>query len=85
MHHHQRVDGEPRVERDRIGVLFHHVDAVQSRGHTARYVIADLPDRRWALDSMVYAKKNGHRGPFADTADAFLAALGPRARPIPTG
>ncbi len=73
------------LDVDATGVLVHHVDAVQSHGHTARYVIADLPDGRWALDSMVYVKKNGHRGPFADTSDAFLHALGPRARPIPTG
>ncbi len=80
----ERVKGA-EIDVDATHVLVHHVDKMQAHGHTARYFLADLPDGRWALDSMVYVKKNGQRGPFADVADGFLAALGPRARPLPTG
>ena len=68
------------VAADRVTV--HYIDAVQDQGHTARYLIADLPDGRWACDAMITVKKNGARSPFADSADGFLAALGERAQPI---
>jgi hypothetical protein len=70
------------IDVDAAGVTVQHIDAVQDNGHTARYLIADLPDGRWVCDSMITVKKGGGRGPFADAADGFLAALGDRARPI---
>ncbi|MEO1059511.1 MAG: hypothetical protein AAFY28_21610, partial [Actinomycetota bacterium] len=59
-----------------------YLDARQDHGHTARYLIVDLGDGRWVIDSLVYTKKNGSRAPFADTADAFVAAFGGRAEQL---
>ena len=77
----ERVKGA-EVDVDATGIVVHHVDAEQSHGHTARYFVADLPDGRWVLDSMIIVKKNGARARFADAADAFLDALGDRSIPI---
>lgn len=73
---------DAEIDVDAAGVVVHHLDSVQSRGHTARYFLADLPDGRWMLDSMVVATAKGSPGPFAAAADGFIAALGDRARPI---
>ena len=74
-----------RFDVDASSVTVHYIDAVQDQGHTARYLIADLPDGSWACDAMITVKKNGARSPFADSVDAFLAALGERAQPIAYG
>ncbi len=65
----------------------HYVDLKQEHGHVARFLIVDLGDGRWVVDSLVYLKRNGSRAPFADQCDAFIATFGDRARRIdaPTG
>lgn len=61
---------------------FHHVDQTTGSGLRIRYFVIDLPDGRWMADSHGLVKKNGKAAPSAPASDAFVAALGTRARPI---
>lgn len=62
--------------------IVHHLDDRSRSGHLIRYFVIDLPDGRWIADSQVLVKKNGRPAPYAQHSDAFIAALGPRARAI---
>ena len=67
------------VEAPFASTTLRYLDARESHGHTVRYLIVDLGDGRWVIDSLGYLKRNGSRAPFADSCDAFIAAFGDRA------
>lgn len=73
------------VEAPFASCTLRYFDSRQSHGHTARYLIVDLGDGRWVIDSLTYLARNGERGPFADVCDAFVAAFGDRAERLAPG
>ncbi len=70
------------VEAPFADTSLHFVDLKQEHGHVARFLIVDLGDGRWVVDSLVVLKRNGSRAPFADGCDAFIAAFGDRAHRV---
>lgn len=67
------------VEAPFAATTLQYLDAKQSHGHTARYLIVDLGDGRWVIDSLVYLDRKGSRMPYADACDSFITAFGVRA------
>lgn len=67
------------VERGNLSVQ--HADVDGTHELRFRCWIVDLPDGRFIADGTAIVRK-GESTPWAESADRFLAALGPAARPI---